>query len=762
VLPYIDYLKFLAIFAVIAFHIHDTISFNYPWFSGGYLGVDVFLLLSGFLIEKSLGRGRQSSLAQRSKDFFARRFSRILVPMLVVTAILAVLLWSTHLLTGWAPVWYSAILGYNFYLVLHHIPYFQVYSYPHPFLGMWFISLLGQLYLLHFLLRTSLLGKWWYRTVLALLFCISLGSAWWLMSQGSLNAAYVLPSHAFPYLAGALLTELGWARPRETGRSSFDGLGILAILLLLALFVWAPYENFVYFSLATTALGVVFLLAAARAAWLPRLQLLVLGKLGEMSYSLYLWNVPVVALVHYYFPQTSIASQALFSLSLLLLLSVLSYLLLELPLQAAFQKQVRHEVGSRAFVSVLVLLALASVGWWQASRLGQEAVRLQAQAQHDALYRQYLEKRVASMGRDLQALTGAKTLSAAEAKAHADSRANKVLESNTDLMQWQPHPGLGFLYNGQELRSNPAYPEKQVLFITDSILLGWSGYVIHMVPNGILDGQVGRSFFRAQPVLQKMFQDPAYAKVAYVVVELGSNGYVQWPDLENFVQAVGNRKILLIVPSVPRPWENEVRSMYDRAAAKYPNITLLHWDRISDGHPGYFVADQVHLDWDGAQALMQAVLRTLYQMGYRNPPPPKAIFANAVPASKPAPSAKPSAATAPTPVSAAAISAVTEGASANATLGAAGLSATGPVAEALRKQTAVQMGEPFGKTTSGQNHWEENQQWQGAQESGAEILQNPGQTESNASRQQVGEEDAGKQRRQFPTDQAQSPDVGGQ
>ncbi|MDD3761317.1 MAG: hypothetical protein PHO57_10870, partial [Acidithiobacillus sp.] len=42
------------------------------------------------------------------------------------------------------------------------------------------------------------------------------------------------------------------------------------------------------------------------------------------------------------------------------------------------------------------------------------------------------------------------------------------------------------------------------------------------------------------------------------------------------------------------------------------------------------------------------------------------------------------------------------------------------------------------------------------------ILQNPGQTESNASRQQVGEEDAGKQRRQFPTDQAQSPDVGGQ
>ncbi|WP_308388403.1 acyltransferase family protein [Acidithiobacillus sp. AMEEHan] len=734
-LPYIDYLKFLAIFAVIAFHIHDTISFAYPWFSGGYLGVDIFLLLSGFLIEKSLERGRQSTLAQRSKDFFARRFSRILVPMLAVTAILAILLWSTDLLTGWAPVWYSAILGYNFYLVLHHIPYFQVYSYPHPFLGMWFISLLGQLYLLHFLLRTSLPRKWLYRTVLPVLFCVSLGSAWWLMRQGNLNAAYVLPSHAFPYLAGALLTELGWARPREVGRSSFDGLGILALLLLLALFIWAPYENFVYFSLAATALGLVFLLAAARAAWLPRLRLLVLGKLGEMSYSLYLLNVPVVALVHYYFPQTSIASQVLFSLSLLLLLSVLTYLLLELPLQAAFQKQARHGVGRGAFVLVLVLLALASGGWWQANRLGQEAVRQQAQAQHDALYRQYLEKRVASMGRDLQALTGAKTLSAAEAEAHADSRANKALESNADLMQWQPHPGLGFLYNGQELRSNPAYPEKQVLFITDSILLGWSGYVIHMIPNGILDGQVGRSFFRAQAVLQKMFQDPAYAKVAYVVVELGSNGYVQWPDLESFVQAVGDRKILLIVPSVPRPWENEVRSMYDRAAAKYPNITLLHWNRISDGHPSYFVADQVHLNWDGAQALMQAVLRTLYQMGYRNPLPVKAVSVNAAPATQPLRSAKPSAATQSAPVSATASSAVVRDSSAKARSGVGGFSTMIPIAPALQQQRTGQISSPAGETTSEPDDLEESQAREGNRED-AGTLQSPSETRSGAPTQQ--------------------------
>ncbi len=618
---YIDYLKFLAISAVIAFHVHDTITFDSPWFSGGYLGVDIFLLLSGFLIEKSFGRNKEWHLSRRLKDFFSRRFSRIVVPMVVVTAIVAGILWTTHLLTGWESVWYSLILGYNFYLVLHHVSYFQIYSYPRPLLGMWFISLLGQLYLLHFLLRTMIPRQFFYRIFLFLLFLASVGGAVWLMDHGQLNAAYVLPTHAFPYIAGLLLADFAWATPRTKGKVFYDGLALLAILLLLLMFIVAPYENFVFYSLTAMSLGILFLLFAERSQWLRMVRWPVLGKLGEMSYSLYLWNVPVIALTHYYFPQSSIINQVFLSLSVLLFLSILSYWSLEQPLQAVFRKQARHSVGRGPFLLALVLLAVASGGWWQANYLGQENVRRQAQMQHDALYRQYLENRVSSLEQDLRVLAGTKTVAAAEAQAHATHRADQALKKNGDLLQWQPNPGVGFLYNGNEFRSNPAYPKKQMAFITDSILLGWSGYVIHMVPNGILDGKVGRSFFRALPALQLLLQDPASASVQYVVVELGSNGYVQWTDLENFMQAVGNRKILFIVPAVPRPWENEVRSVYDRAAAKYPNITLLHWDRMSANHPSYFVADQVHLTWDGAQALMQGVLRELYQMGYRNPSP---------------------------------------------------------------------------------------------------------------------------------------------
>ncbi|MCE5394199.1 MAG: acyltransferase [Acidithiobacillus sp.] len=619
---YLDYVKFLAILAVIAFHVHDTITFDFPWFSGGYLGVDIFLLLSGFLIEKSLGRAQEWPFSRRLQDFFSRRFSRIWVPMVVVTAIVAGIFWATHLLVGWESVWYSVSLGYNFYLAFHHVSYFQIYGYPHPFLGMWFISLLGQLYLLHFLLRNLLPWRWVYRILLFLLFLASVGGAIWLMNHGQLNAAYVLPTHAFPYIAGLLLADIGWATPKPDGKVVYDGLALLSICLLLSLFILAPYENYVYYSLAAMSLGILFLLFAARSQWLGVVRLPVLGKLGEMSYSFYLWNVPVIALIHYYYSQSSVVNQIFLSLSVLFFLSILSYWSLELPLQAAFRKQARHGVSKGFFLLALVLLAVAGGGWWQANRLGQENVRKQAQMQHDALYRQYLENRVKSLEQDLRVLAGTKTIAAAEEKARATHHADQALKKNGDLLQWQPKPAMGFLYNGEEFRSNSAYPQKQVLFITDSILLGWSGYVIHMVPNGILDGKVGRSFFRALPALQLLLQDPACAHVRYVVVELGSNGYVQWSDLENFVQAVGNRKILLIVPAVPRPWENEVRSLYDRAAAKYPNITLLHWDRMSANHPSYFVADQVHLTWDGAQALMQGVLRELYRMGYRNPPPP--------------------------------------------------------------------------------------------------------------------------------------------
>ncbi|MEY2341195.1 acyltransferase family protein [Acidithiobacillus sp. IBUN Pt1247-S3] len=635
---YLDYLKFLAIFAVIAFHIHDTISFDSPWFSGGYLGVDVFLFLSGFLIERSLEKAVESDWASQAKTFLTRRFSRILIPMLVVTLLVALFCQFTGVQPDpWQPAFWSAILGYNFYLVFHHIPYFQIYSTPHPFLGMWFIALLGQLYIAHFLLRSLLGGGWLWRALLLILIGASFAVAVYWLQSGQLNAAYVLPSHGFPYWTGALLAALGWGRRREAlGQPWADALALAATAAMVLLCVFAPWEGFAWYSGAVTILTAVAVGSAAKGRWLPQWRVPVLGKLGEMSYSLYLWNVPAIAFVHFYYHDAPIPSQLLLGVMLVLLLAVISYVAMEIPIQRAFGRALRHDFPPAAYALVLLLLALGSWGWWEANRVGLAWSTAHSRNQHDALYQQFLEAQIKRLSKDLKTLAHTSSLGVAERRAGDMTAAETAESSSSGLLQWQPHPGFGFLYNDKEIRQNLAYPHKKVLFITDSILLGWSGYVIHMVPNAILNGQVGRSFFRAQPVLQQMLADPGDGQIQYIVVELGSNGYVPWNDLEQFIQDVGPRKILLVIPAVPRPWENEVREMYLRAAAKYSNVRLLHWDDISKGHAGYFVADQVHLNWDGAQALMQAILRELYVMGYRQPGPGESGISPATPPASPA------------------------------------------------------------------------------------------------------------------------------
>lgn len=615
---YLDYLRFLAILGVIAFHVHDTITYDSSWFSGGYLGVDIFLFLSGYFIELSLQKLREVGFGTATWNFFSRRLLRIMAPMLVITWIVAVFAYFQGL-DSWTPALYASGFFYNFYLILHHIPYFQIYAQPHPFIGMWFISLLVQVYIAHFVLQRLLRPRWLYGAVLVLLFFATTATTAWLLSKGQENAAYVLPWHAFSYIAG-VLTMLFLGTPGERKKSVFyDFVVLLLVLALLGLMIFSPYRNYVIFSLATLLVTFLLLVTAPSARLLTASRWWVVGILGEMSYSLYLWNVPVIAFLHYFYPHSPALIAIVLAVLLILLLSLLSYRTIEVPVRQFFGKVGRHDDGGIPYLSAILLLAIAAGGWYQAMAMHAKSVSLQEQLQHQQLYQDYLQKKLKKLQQHLPAR--GKIASAATAP---------TASAEVAWNQWRPNPGAGYLYNGQEFRSNSAYPQKQVLYISDSILLGWSGYVIHLTPNGILDGKVGRSFFRAIPALQQLLSNPDSQDAKYVVVELGSNGYVEWSDLQHFIAAVGNRQIILIIPNVPRPWMPEVKQMYLKAKAEYPNVHLVHWDDISKDHYNYFVADQVHLTWDGAQALMQAVMAELTKLGYREPPAPVAL-----PAKKP-------------------------------------------------------------------------------------------------------------------------------
>lgn len=157
-----------------------------------------------------------------------------------------------------------------------------------------------------------------------------------------------------------------------------------------------------------------------------------------------------------------------------------------------------------------------------------------------------------------------------------------------------------------------------LLIIGDSIFDGWSGYLLHVFPRALVDARVSRQFFQGILVYRNLLHYSDIRKTRTVVVELGTNGPVTARQVEQFMNLAGpNRRVIFIVPEVPRPWAYEVQKLYYSLPSRYPNLRLEYWNRISslsDGkeNPAYFWPDGVHPNWDGIEALVHGLQMTLY------------------------------------------------------------------------------------------------------------------------------------------------------
>jgi peptidoglycan/LPS O-acetylase OafA/YrhL len=622
---YIDYLRFLSIIAVIFFHLHENITYQTRFFAGGYVGVDVFLFLSGFLITNSLGRLNQTGLAVGGKDFLYRRLARIMVPTIVIALLVA----GFAVLSGigtWRPALWSIAFCYNFYLVVRHIPYFQNDSMPHLFLGMWYLSLLVQLYGLHFLLRILFRRDRYFFAAIAVIAAIMLAGAVVLVLHDHANQAYVLPWHGFPYLLGSLYAGFEQrAAHRIADRAPawrYDALGAGAVLLLALIMVFGRYHDYVIYSVATALLTGLILFSAKRSRWLCRIKPSIGSVIGEMSFSLYLWNVPVIAAVHHFLYDAPALDQLFLALTLIFVLSLLTYRWIEVGLQKLVSKQPRVALGVMPALVVSLLLCFGAYGWYRAATGQQQVARLAGQIDNlnakSAYLTHQLRSTLAALTADQRAIAAhqARRAALAQAKIAAAQALRK------SVLTWVPAPRKGYVYfDNRRIAQNPLYPAKKVLFLTDSILLGWSGYVLHEVPDGYLDGHVGRSFVRSIGIIEALKTHKFYRNIRYIVIELGSNGPVDRANLVQFLSLVGRRRVLLVIPAVPRPWRREVARQYRWAQAHDANVHVLAWNRLSAGKDNYVVADQVHLTWFGVQPLMFAILRKLYTLGYTMPPP---------------------------------------------------------------------------------------------------------------------------------------------
>jgi peptidoglycan/LPS O-acetylase OafA/YrhL len=360
-LPALDGLRAIAVVAVLAFHL------DAPWAQGGFLGVDLFFVLSGFLITRLLLRASDGGRIELT-TFWRRRLARLAPAMSVMVAATVVTAW---LLGGdksgtLRPDAIASLLYVsNWVYIARGVSYFDQLLPPSPLRHTWSLSIEEQFYIAWplFVLACRL---WSRRALLVgalLVAAVSLGLLVWFGRNGATDRAYYgTDARAFALAVGSLVAIRQWRRRSQSLRPGCHQWLIMPALVSFVIIVWQfGDESSVWFPVQLCLAALISAVAVAAASSLePRRWTSWLGAapmrfVGMRSYSIYLWHWPVIVLVNQRFDG---AKAVLASLALSMTLAETSYRLVERPIRAI---TVPRRVVAVSLAMIGVSLAAAMV-----------------------------------------------------------------------------------------------------------------------------------------------------------------------------------------------------------------------------------------------------------------------------------------------------------------------------------------------------------------------------------------------------------------
>jgi peptidoglycan/LPS O-acetylase OafA/YrhL len=551
-MPGIDALRAIAVLAVFAYHV------GAGWMPGGFLGVDVFFVISGYLITALLlGEYRRTGHLDVLR-FWLRRARRLLpavAVMIAVTLFLAAIFIpeDIHDLRGDAVA--SLLYVNNWHLIFSDQSYFEQFARPSLFRHLWSLSVEEQFYLLWPLLFAAGMTLFGRRKLLYGVLAGALASTLLMVilfnpNADPLRVFYGTDTRAVGLLGGVALA-LVWhpneLRAGTAGRYAgwvLDVIGIFALAMVVRDFVRVQdfdpslYRGgFLLLAVWTTLLVGVLAHPAAR---LGR----VLGTapmvwLGLRSYSFYLWHWPILALTR---PDIDVRMNhtvlALLQLGLTLLLADLSYRYVEQPFRQRSGLPTAPEWlrTGRVALAAGVLATVLFVGW--SGLFAQDGGgRVQAEA--------------------------------AQTKAAG--------------------------------RDQPPGKPPSVLAVGDSVMVGAAdGLQRRLGDRAVVDADIGRQATDFPPIIDN------YRRVGVlpdeVVVQMGNNGPVYSTNIDALRQSLaGVDDVYIVNVRVPRSWESEVNDELSQAIQGWPQATLLDWYDIAGSDPN-LTYDGIHLTPDGDKA----------------------------------------------------------------------------------------------------------------------------------------------------------------
>ena len=571
-IPAIDGLRAVAVIAVMFYHL------GFTWIPGGFLGVDLFFVISGYVITRLLLDSIAQSGGLDLRGFYIARARRLL-PALVFMLV------STTIAIGiWAPDTIKRLLidtpfslsgTMNWWLVARHQDYFESIGRPPLLQHTWSLAVEAQFYFVWPLILYFILKRFGKKHIpLASLAIAAASGIALLLVSFSLDASnaskvshvyFGTDTHSIGLFLGAALA-VSWIPQNFTTQVSkkaqdfIDGVGFLGFVGILAAFLLIDESQPTLYKIAFPLAGlcgaaIIMSVVHPASRFAPVLQNPVFLWIGERSYAIYLWHWVIFQVTR---PSVDLAGKewALYSLRILIVLALsdISLRYVELPIRRGViqywwkglkyrtKKERSQQTGTFSIVTVIVLV-LATV-----------------------------------------------------VSIRAIGIANDQRQKLEDSLTATPAPVTEVVTDG--------------LWVTgDSVILGIRSTLGQSHPISIMNARIGR---QAPELLSVMLQDKNEAADVPVIFNLGNNNALTREQVVAIFEAVKDQpRIIVVNTAVPRPWREGNNALIAEVASQYAKVIIVDWNSISEGHPEYFAPDGVHLVPTGVNVYVAEIVKHL-------------------------------------------------------------------------------------------------------------------------------------------------------
>lgn len=579
-LPGLDGLRALAVLLVIAYHLWPQ------YVAGGYIGVDIFFVISGFLITSLLIREHAEKGSINLGQFWLRRARRLLPALLVVIGLssTAALMIGGDVLVGIGRQIIGALtFSNNWVEIAAGTNYFSLAS-PHLFTNFWSLAVEEQFYaiwpfvIVAILAIPTLIKR--FRTGLTLSIVMSLGSA--VLMAVIINPAdptrvyYGTDTHAFGLMIGASLAFWGNARYQAALKrgikhpsAGFKHTAVLQVtaglslcLLLIAgvfLAQSAPlaYNGGLYIVSLLTA-AVILCAISTNGLLRTILEFKFLRFIGERSYGMYLWHWPIFILLHYWLgPASNQTLTAVITIALTASCALLSYTYIEMPIRRiGFKRLIQNALKKEATV------LSAGIAAWKLRP-------------HPLL---------------LVALILAATTTTAVISAPRTTKAEQRVAAGEALVALQQKAKAQMIAH----KKHQPITGADMTLVGDSVSLASAPELQNTFPGIYIDAQVSRSMRRGGlETIEQLLQAKTMRSV--LVVALGTNGYYGDGYLDRLMQEVGkDRQVIAVTSHAPVAWAEPNNQALRAIQPKYSNLHIADWDAAISAHPDFLGPDGIH------------------------------------------------------------------------------------------------------------------------------------------------------------------------